>query len=70
MEDPNGGEPLARWCVLEHLVQPRSPKLNQMVRCYVLHLRHHKHHVCMQMWLLVQQQPKDQAHLLGVNVAK
>ena len=61
--------------VLEHLVRPRSPELNQMVHQYVLHLRRHKYHVRMQRWLLAQQQPtqqpqKHQAHLLGVNVAK
>ena len=27
-------------------------------------------HVHMQMWLWVNQQPTDQAHLLGVNVGK
>ena len=32
--------------------------------------RRYKHHVRIQRWLLVQQQPKDQAHLLGVNIAK
>ena len=33
-------------------------------------LRRHHHHVRMQLWLLVQQQPKVHAHLLGVNVVK
>ena len=62
---------LGHRSVLRHLVRPWSPELNQMVRGHVLHLRHlHEHHVCMQMWLLVNQQPMDQAHLLGVNVVK
>ena len=56
--------------LLEHLVQQRSPELNQMVHQYVLHLRHHKYHIRMQRWLLAQQQPKHQAHLLAVNVVK
>ena len=64
---------VAEQGVLGHLVRPRSPKLNQlfqMVHQYVLHLRRHQYHVRMLRWLLVHHQPKYQAHLLGVNVAK
>ena len=61
---------LGHRSMLEHLVRPWSPELNQMVHQYVLHLRRPKHHVRMQRWLLAQHQLKHQAHLLGVNVVK
>ena len=56
--------------LLRHLVRPQSHELNPMILQYVRHRARHHQLVRMPLWLLVKQQPKVYAHLLGVNVAK